>query len=61
MTPVLEARGLAKTYDTGGAEVLALRGVDFPHPLGPMIATNSPRSIAKSTPRRASTSAPPVS
>ena len=38
-----------------------LRSVDFPHPLGPMIATNSPRSIEMSTPRRPSTFAPPVS
>ena len=29
MAPVLEARQLAKTYETGGAKVLGLRGVDL--------------------------------
>ena len=29
MAPVLEARQLAKTYETGGAKVLGLRGVDI--------------------------------
>ena len=34
--------------------------VDFPDPEGPMIATYSPVSISKDTPRRASTSREPV-
>ena len=29
MTPILEARQLAKTYETGGTKVLGLRGVDI--------------------------------
>ena len=29
MAPVLEARQLAKTYETGGAKVLGLRGVEL--------------------------------
>ena len=29
MAAVLEARQLAKTYETGGAKVLGLRGVDI--------------------------------
>ena len=29
MTAVLEARQLAKTYETGGTKVLGLRGVDI--------------------------------
>ena len=33
--------------------------VDLPEPLGPMIATNSPRAMAKSTPFSARTSASP--
>src|SRR5581483_10142877 len=33
--------------------------VDLPEPLGPMIATNSPSSMVRSTPRSASTAAAP--
>ena len=49
MTPVLEARGLAKTYDTGGAQVLALRGVDFMVRRGEFVAIMGPSGCGKST------------
>ena len=34
--------------------------VDLPEPLAPMMATNSPGSISRVTPRTASTSTSPV-
>jgi putative ABC transport system ATP-binding protein len=49
MTPVLEARNLAKTYDTGGAKVLALRGVDLTIERGEFIAVMGPSGCGKST------------
>jgi len=49
MTPVLEARSLAKTYDTGGAKVMALRGVDLAIARGEFVAIMGPSGCGKST------------
>jgi putative ABC transport system ATP-binding protein len=49
VTRVLEARGLAKTYDTGGAEVPALRGVDLAIERGEFVAVMGPSGCGKST------------
>jgi putative ABC transport system ATP-binding protein len=49
MTSVLEARSLAKTYDTGGAKVLALRGVDLAIARGEFVAIMGPSGCGKST------------
>ena len=49
MTPVLEARSLAKTYDSGGAKVLALRGVDLAIARGEFVAIMGPSGCGKST------------
>jgi ABC-type glutathione transport system ATPase component len=38
MTAVLEAKNLAKTYGTGGAKVLGLRGVDISIERGEFVA-----------------------
>jgi putative ABC transport system ATP-binding protein len=49
MEAVLEARDLARTYSTGGVDVLALRGVDISIGPGEFVAVAGPSGCGKST------------
>lgn len=49
MTPVLETRRLAKTYDTGGSQVLAVRGIDLTISRGEFVAIVGPSGCGKSS------------
>jgi ABC-type lipoprotein export system ATPase subunit len=47
--PIIEARGVQKTYDTGKVEVPALRGVDLTLARGEMVAIMGPSGCGKTT------------
>ena len=48
-TPIVEARSLYKTYDTGVVRVEALQGVDLAVGRGEMVAIMGPSGCGKTT------------
>jgi putative ABC transport system ATP-binding protein len=48
-TPVLEARAVTKTFESDGAPVRALRGLDFTMSAGEFVAIMGPSGCGKST------------
>ena len=48
-TPIVEARGLVKVYDTGAVQVRALGGVDLTVQAGEMLAVKGPSGCGKPT------------